>query len=159
MRYQQLTGNQFSSVAQSCPTLRPHESQHTRPPCPSHFSFVQLCDPVDCSPSGSSVHGILQARILEWAALLQGIFMSQGSNLSLLHLLHWQSGSLPLVPHALVRIQLYVASFAGCFQLLPILNKPLILNKQWFSPQLYNKITQQVLTTTESQALSFRDSE
>ena len=26
---------QFSSVAQPCPTLRPHESQHTRPPCPS----------------------------------------------------------------------------------------------------------------------------
>ena len=26
---------QFSSFAQSCPTLRPHESQHTRPPCPS----------------------------------------------------------------------------------------------------------------------------
>ena len=26
---------QFSSVAQSCPTLRPHESQHARPPCPS----------------------------------------------------------------------------------------------------------------------------
>ena len=26
---------QFSSVAQSCPTLRPHESQHTRPCCPS----------------------------------------------------------------------------------------------------------------------------
>ena len=26
---------QFSSVAQSCPTLRPHESQHSRPPCPS----------------------------------------------------------------------------------------------------------------------------
>ena len=25
-----------------------------------------LCDPTDCSPSGSSVHGILQARILEW---------------------------------------------------------------------------------------------
>ena len=28
-----------------------------------------LCDPVDCSPPGSSVHGILQARILEWGAL------------------------------------------------------------------------------------------
>ena len=27
-----------------------------------------LCDPMDCSPLGSSVHGILQARILEWAA-------------------------------------------------------------------------------------------
>ena len=28
-----------------------------------------LCDPVDCSRSGSSVHGILQARILEWGAI------------------------------------------------------------------------------------------
>ena len=27
------------------------------------------CDPVDCSPPGSSVHGILQARILEWVAI------------------------------------------------------------------------------------------
>ena len=27
-----------------------------------------LCDPMDCSPQGSSVHGILQARTLEWAA-------------------------------------------------------------------------------------------
>ena len=30
-----LSSVQFSSVAQSCPTLRPHESQHARPPCPS----------------------------------------------------------------------------------------------------------------------------
>ena len=37
-----------SEVAQSCPTL---------------------CDPVDYSPPGSSVHGILQARILEWVAI------------------------------------------------------------------------------------------
>ena len=29
-----------------------------------------LYDPMDCSPPGSSVHGILQARILEWAAIL-----------------------------------------------------------------------------------------
>ena len=35
-------------VAQSCPTL---------------------CDPVGCSLPGSSVHGILQARILEWVAI------------------------------------------------------------------------------------------
>ena len=28
-----------------------------------------LCDPMDCSPSGSSVHGILQARTLEWVAI------------------------------------------------------------------------------------------
>ena len=30
------------------------------------LSCVRLCDPTHCSPSGSSVHGILQARILEW---------------------------------------------------------------------------------------------
>ena len=35
-------------VAQSCPTP---------------------CDPMDCSPSGSSVHGILQARVVEWVAI------------------------------------------------------------------------------------------
>ena len=28
-----------------------------------------LCDPMNCSPPGSSVHGILQARILEWVAM------------------------------------------------------------------------------------------
>ena len=28
-----------------------------------------LCDPVDCSPPGLSVHGIFQARIMEWAAI------------------------------------------------------------------------------------------
>ena len=37
----------------------------------SHFSHVQLfaSDPMNCSPPGSSVHGILQARILEWIAM------------------------------------------------------------------------------------------
>ena len=44
-----------SEVAQSCPTL---------------------CNPMDCSPPGSSVHGILQARILEWVA----ISFSRGSS-------------------------------------------------------------------------------
>ena len=34
----------------------------------SHFSRVQLCDPMDGSPPGSSVPGILQARTLEWVA-------------------------------------------------------------------------------------------
>ena len=33
-------------------------------------SCLTLCDPMDCSPPGSSVHGILQARILEWVAIL-----------------------------------------------------------------------------------------
>ena len=54
-------------VAQSCPTL---------------------CNPVACSPPGSSVHGILQPRILEWVTspfLLQGIFPTQGLNSGLPH--------------------------------------------------------------------------
>ena len=51
---------------------------------------IQLClthfNPMDCSPPGSSVHGILKARILEWVAIpfLQGIFPSQRLNLHLL---------------------------------------------------------------------------
>ena len=40
--------NSESEVAQSCPTL---------------------CDPMDCSLTGSSVHGIFQAKILEWSAI------------------------------------------------------------------------------------------
>ena len=52
---------------------------------------------MDCSPPGSSVHRILQARILEWIATSfsrkEG---TQGSNTRLLHLMHWQADSLPL---------------------------------------------------------------
>ena len=32
-------------------------------------SCLTLCDPIDCTPPGSSVHGILQARKLEWVAM------------------------------------------------------------------------------------------
>ena len=48
---------------------------------------LTLCDPMDCSPPASSVHGILQARILEWDChfLLQGIFPTQELNPGLLH--------------------------------------------------------------------------
>ena len=35
----------------------------------SHFSHVRLCDPIDGSPTGSTIPGILQARILEWVAI------------------------------------------------------------------------------------------
>ena len=40
-------------------------------------SCLTLCDPVDCTLPGSSVHGIFQARTVEWVALLQGIFPAQ----------------------------------------------------------------------------------
>jgi len=35
----------------------------------SYVSRVRLCDPIDGSPPGSTVSGILQARILEWVAI------------------------------------------------------------------------------------------
>ena len=49
-----------------------------------------LCGPMDCSSPRSRVLGISQARILEWVAISfsRGIFSNQGSNLSLLCLLH-----------------------------------------------------------------------
>ena len=63
-------------------------------------SCPTLCDPLGCSLPGSSVQGVLQARILEQVAMpsLQGIFPTQGWNLHLLRLLHWQEGPLTLVP-------------------------------------------------------------
>ena len=48
-------------------------------------SCLTLRDPLDCSPAASSVHGILQARILECHSLLQGIFLTQGLNPCLLN--------------------------------------------------------------------------
>ena len=56
--------------------------------------------PIDCNPPGSSIQGILQAGILEWAAMpsSMGIFLAQGSNLGLFHLLHRQAGFLPPAP-------------------------------------------------------------
>ena len=61
-------------------------------------SSLTLCDPMNYSLPGSSVHWILQARVLEWVAIaiLQWVFLTQGLNPCLLYLLHWQVGSLPL---------------------------------------------------------------
>ena len=47
-QYRRLPKARENEVAQSCPTL---------------------CDPIDCSLPGSSIHGILQARVLEWGAI------------------------------------------------------------------------------------------
>ena len=61
---------------------------------------LTLCDPVDCSPPGSSVHEILQARVLQWVAMPSSRGSSRPGDRTriFLHLLHWQAGSLPLVP-------------------------------------------------------------
>ena len=60
-------------------------------------SCLTLCDPLDCSPWGSYVHGF--SRQEYWNGLPSpppGIFLTQGSNWRLLRLLHWQTSSLPL---------------------------------------------------------------
>ena len=49
-----------SEVAQSCPTLR---------------------DPMDCSLPGSSIHGIFQARVLEWGAIAFSVILARVSEL------------------------------------------------------------------------------
>ena len=79
----------------------------------SCFSCVRLCDSMDCSSPGSSVHGILQARILEWVAtpFYPGIEPTSLTSPALAgELYHWsQVGSLitlstPLQYHQLVCI-------------------------------------------------------
>ena len=59
--------------------------------------------PYGLYPQGSSVIGILQARILAWVATpsSKGIFPTHGLNPHLLCLLHWQAGSLPLAQSCL----------------------------------------------------------
>ena len=80
-------------------------SIHWGPPFPPHSPVLfqgacmlrlTLCNPIDCSPPDSSVHGIFQARILEWVVTAY----SRGSSYprDQTHLLHWQVDSLPLVP-------------------------------------------------------------
>ena len=61
-------------------------------------SCLTLSDPMDYSPPGSSVHGILQASVLEWGAITFSKGLTYRSNLRLLCLLLWQVGSLPLMP-------------------------------------------------------------
>jgi len=59
--------------------------------------YLILCDPKDCSPPGSSVHRIFQARILEWLAISNSSRSSWlREQTCLFYLLHWQAVSLKL---------------------------------------------------------------
>ena len=73
---------------------------------------LTLCDPMDCSLPGSSVHGDSPGKTtgVGCHAFLQGIFPTQGSKPRLLHLLHWKAGLLPIRPPGklLNRIILFV---------------------------------------------------
>ena len=71
---------------------------------------LTLCNPLDCNPPGSSVYGILQARILEWVAIPPGNLPDPGIKLASLCLLHWQMSSLPLASAGKpITVQDYVA--------------------------------------------------
>ena len=64
-------------------------------------SCLTLCNPMDCSPPGSSVHGVSQERILEWVAISSSRVSSwprDRTHISFIasSLLHWQVDSLPL---------------------------------------------------------------
>ena len=60
-------------------------------------SCLTVCDPMDCSPPGSSPWDFPGKNTgVGCHFLLQGIFPTQGSNPHLFHLLHWQTGSLLL---------------------------------------------------------------
>ena len=94
-------------------SLLPHPWQ---PHCLHGFAFYRMsyvcmhaksfqlcltpCNPMDCSPPGCPVHGDSPGKNtgVGCHALLQGIFLIQGSNPHLLCLLLWQAGSLPLAP-------------------------------------------------------------
>ena len=68
--------------------------------CPKSLqSCMAFCSPMDCSPPGSSVHGILHTRALGWVAMPSSRGSSQPRDWTpyLLCLLHWQAGSLPRV--------------------------------------------------------------
>ena len=70
-----------------------------------------FCNPVDCSPPGSTVHGILRARILEWVAMPSSKGSSRPRDWTHIYL-HWQTGSLPL---AAPRKPLILSAFINCF--------------------------------------------
>ena len=84
--------------------------------CTAHLlSWVWLlaASPMDCSRPASSVHGIFPGKNTGMGChfFLQGIFPTQGSNLHLLCLLHWQAGSLPLAPLGkpyIIHIYIYI---------------------------------------------------
>ena len=61
-------------------------------------SCLTFCNPMDCSPSGSSVHGILQARILEWVAMTSSRGSSQPRGWTHVSCVSCIGSSLPLAP-------------------------------------------------------------
>ena len=78
-------------------------------PCMHALACPTLCHPMDCNPLGSSVHGIILARILEWVAIPYSrgfsrprdrTYISWGSCLDRQILYHWATWEVPSFPYS-----------------------------------------------------------
>ena len=69
---------QFSSVAQLCPTLRPHELQHARPPCPSPTPGVHS----ESSPSSQWCHPAISSSVFPFSPCPQSLPASESFPMS-----------------------------------------------------------------------------
>ena len=123
--------------------MRPHRRQPTRLPCPwnspgkntgvgCHFllqcmkvksesEVAQLCptfsDPMDCSLPGSSIHGIFQARVLEWVAIA----------FSELFLYDFLKTFFPHIYRTHLYLLLYTELYIWLFDHHPAMSKPLTI--------------------------------
>ena len=64
-----MTSVLFSSVTQSCLTLRPHDSQHARPPCPSPTPGVHS----DSRPSNQWCHPAISSSVVPFSSMFPSI--------------------------------------------------------------------------------------
>ena len=64
-----LQADSSPTESQGKPRYKDERTANPDDPKVKSLSRVWLCDPMDCSPPGSSIHGILQARVLEWGAI------------------------------------------------------------------------------------------
>ena len=76
-------------------------------------SCLTLCDAMDCSPPGSSVHGILQARTPEWVPKLSSRGFSQPRDRT-----RWQAGSFSLALPGSLKREVSVSKFGPTFWVL-----------------------------------------
>ena len=84
---------QFSSVAQLCPTLRPHESQHARPPCPSPSPGVHS----NSCPSSLWCHPVISSSVVPISSCPQSLPASESFPMSQLFAWGGQSTGAPVL--------------------------------------------------------------
>ena len=95
----------FSSVAQSCPTLRPHESKHARPPCPSTTPGVHS----DSCPSSQWCHPAISSSVVPFSSCPQSLPASESFPMNQLFAWGGQSTGVSALASFLQR------SYQNCF--------------------------------------------